>query len=217
MDAMGWGFGGLPHPAYKIKNMNILDITTDLLIENYKKNNYILKNGVYQLNIFGIRANTPANNKFDDIVGGLRMNHGDSWEVLLCKATTDPGFYWLQNPMNIEGTAILVPGQYIGSHKLGLHRGQYRAFVQCGKMRFYRDSNKDQKYDLEPTTIQMGVIGCNIHHAGINSTIIDKWSAACQVVAKLTEYNELIAQADDHLSENWETLFNYTLFEEGKL
>jgi hypothetical protein len=73
--------------------MDWTNITTDKLVAAYQKKNYILKNGIYQANVFGIRANTPANNKFDDIVGILRMNYGNSWEVLLCGATTDPGTY----------------------------------------------------------------------------------------------------------------------------
>ncbi len=196
--------------------MDWTKITTDLLVANYSKNNYVLKNGVYQANVFGIRANTQANNKFDDIVGVLRMNHGNQWETLLCNATTDPGLYWLEHPMNVKGTAILIPGQYLGSHKVGKHHGQYPALVQCGKLRVWRDNDKDDQYDYEnPQDSEND--GINIHHAGQNSTIVDKWSAACQVLAKITEWDEFMLQIAEHLTEGWEDLFDYTLFEEKDL
>jgi hypothetical protein len=196
--------------------MKWTDITTDLLVSNYKKNNYVLKTGVYQLNVFGIRSSGGMTNTFNDIVGALRMNHGNMWEVLLCDATTDPGLYWLQHPMNVAGTAVLMPGQYINSHKTGLHKGQYRALVQCGKLRVWRDKDKDNEYDY--TTPQDATnTGINIHHAGTNSTVIDKWSAGCQVLAKLIEFDALMEQVNEHIGKGYPDLFDYTLFEEVKL
>jgi hypothetical protein len=192
------------------------NISTDLLITNYQKNNYILKDGIYQANIFGIRANNPANNTFDDIVGILRKNFGKEWEVLLCGATTDPGLYWLEHPMNVKGAAILMPGQYVGSHKIGLHKGKYRALIQCGKLHIWRDNDKDKEYDHESPQDSEND-GINIHHAGIASTEIDQWSAGCQVIASITEWNEFITQIDEHLSCAWNELFDYTLFEEKSL
>ena len=62
--------------------------------------------------------------------------YGNAWETLLCDATTDPGLYYLEHPMNVDGTAILIPGQYIGSHKTGLHKGDH-ALIQCGKLRVW--------------------------------------------------------------------------------
>jgi hypothetical protein len=195
--------------------MNWMDITIELLVNNYRKNSYILKTGIYQANVFGIRANTPANNKFDDIVGILRVNNGNIWEALLCDATTDPGFYYLEHPMNVKGTAILMPGQYIGSHKTGLHKG-YRALVQCGKLRVWRDKDKDDNYDKEAPQDSNGD-GIDIHHAGINSTEINNWSAACQVIAKMSEFDVFMSQVDEHIQQGYKDLFDYTLFEEKSL
>ncbi len=191
-------------------------INIDLLLRNYQHNNYFIRDRSYELNVFGVRANTPANNQFDDCIGGLRLNHGNQWEVLICKATTDPGFYWLEHPMNVKGTAILVPGQYIGSHKTGLHHN-YKALIQCGKMKFYRDRNKDDTYDFDPDTIEESVIGCNVHRAGTDSTLINKWSAACQVIAKLVEYEAFMSLVNDHLEKGYPDLFDYTLLEEKNL
>ena len=191
--------------------MNWMEVTTDKLVNAYVKKNYVLKNGIYCVNVFGIRANTQATNTFDDIVGILRMNHGNQWEALLCDATTDPGLYYLEHPMNVKGTAILMPGQYVGSHKTGLHKGD-EALIQCGTLRIWRDRNKDDIYDYtNPQDSNRD--GIDIHHAGANSTIVGNWSAACQVIARRTEFDDFMLQIAEHLSEGFEDLFDYTLFE----
>jgi hypothetical protein len=194
--------------------MNWENITIDRLVRAYNNKNYKLTYGIYQSNIFGIRANSGATNKFDDIIGILRMNNGGVRETLLCNATTDPGIYFLENPMNVKGTAILIPGQYLCSHKVGLHKGNYRALVQCGKLRVWRDNDKDGEYD-QTMPQDSNNDGINIHHAGIDSSIINKWSAGCQVVAKISEFDSFMSQIDDHLYNKWSEFFDYTLFEQS--
>jgi hypothetical protein len=54
----------------------------------------------------------------------------------------------MANLLNPKGAAILVPGQYCGSHAIGLHQGKYRALRQVKPLPVYRDSNKDMNYDL---------------------------------------------------------------------
>ena len=196
--------------------MQWTDITTDLLINNYKKNNYKLKTRVYELNVCGIRSKDAPHNTFDDFICGLRLNHGNQWEVSIASATTDPGYYYMEHPANVDGTAILIPGQYVGSHHTGLHKGQYRALVQCGTLRVWRDNNKDDIYDHVNPQDAIGS-GINIHHAGENSTTVANWSAACQVFAKLVEFNSFMSEVDDHLNMGYPDLFDYTLFEEEKL
>ena len=192
--------------------MNQMEITTDKLLAAYQRKNYVLKNGIYEANVFGIRAHPPIVNAFDDIVGILRMNHGNSWEALLCDATTDPGLYYLEHPMNVKGTAILIPGQYIGSHKVGLHKGD-KALVQCGTLRVWRDRDKDDSYDYtNPQDSNRD--GMDVHHAGVASTIVGFWSAGCLVVARRTEFDSFMFEIAEHLTAGWEDLFDLTLFEE---
>ena len=81
--------------------------------------------------------------------------------------------------MNDKGVAILKPGQYRGSHTIGLHQGKYEALKQGGKVKVYRDANRDMNYDEK--VIQEGVFGINIHKAGANSTYVENWSEGCQV------------------------------------
>lgn len=177
--------------------------------------------GDYNLNIVGIRnseTNNKVTNKFDDkltvsysINGELKYHEWD--------ATTDPGKYWEENIMNKEGVAILVPGQYRGSHKIRLHRGKYEALGQQKPVKVYRDNNKDGDYDMLVESIQEGIFGINIHKAGsrVNgSTQIDKWSAGCQVFSKESDFNQLMELA--HKAKDlYSNSFTYTLIESKDL
>ena len=46
------------------------------------------------------------------------------------QCTTLPGLYWLENPMNSKGCAILKEGQYKGVYEIDLHNGKYEAICQ---------------------------------------------------------------------------------------
>ena len=108
----------------------------------------------FDLNIIGERF-TDEPNKFDDILHVCyKINGLWQWEKFKC--TTDPGTYHLLNPSKIAGTAILAPGQYLRSHELGLHRGKYEALVQRGKVKVYRDSNKDDVVNVHAETGEIG-------------------------------------------------------------
>ena len=60
--------------------------------------------GDYNLNIIGFRNPNLVANKFDDTLGLFYKVDG-KWVVKAYPITTDAGTYWLQNPMDIRGTA----------------------------------------------------------------------------------------------------------------
>lgn len=177
---------------------------------------YFLK-GIYNLNIIGVRTNNHQPNKFDDIIAvEYRDNNGNIWTYRF-KATTEPGTYWLNNPENIKGTAILVPGQYRACYKIGLHQGKYEALVQRKPVKVYRDNNKDSIIDYYTQSIDEGIFGINIHKAGKDSKQIDKWSAGCQVFANEDNFNffmELCHLQKKHCGSD---IFTYTLINEKDL
>lgn len=175
----------------------------------------IFTSGQYNLNIIGVRTSSRISDKFDDWLHVVYKDETDQWVDITFQITTDPGLYWLENPSRVEGTAILVAGQYRGSHKLGLHKGKYEALVQVGKVRVYRDNNKDYELDLETETIQDGYFGINIHRSNANreSTQVDKWSAGCQVFANPNEYDVFISLCK-RAAEQWGDTFSYTLLED---
>lgn len=174
-------------------------------------------NGIYNLNIIGIRRNNncKVNNLFDDIlVIDYDTNKGHSRH--LYNITTEPGLSTLKNPTNPKGTAILVPGQYKGVYAVDLHNGKYKALCQRnGPVKVYRDGNKDDIYDLLPEKIDEGMFGINIHRANQNYTrnTIDQYSAGCQVFndpAEFVSFMKIVEKA----RSIWGNKFTYTLIDE---
>lgn len=153
----------------------------------------VFTRGQYNLNIVGIRTPPSQPNTFDDELHLVFKDHTDTWVDLSFQCTTDPGLYYLRNPMNVNGTAILKPGQYRGSHKIGQHRGQYTALVQASPVTVYRDRNRNDTMDLLAGQTQTGTFGINIHHAGTDSKLVGRWSAGCTVVANLHDWDILMA------------------------
>ncbi len=177
--------------------------------------------GEYNLNIVGIRNSSPGNkvtNKFDDCITVSFKIKKYGWHFYCYEATTDPGQHWMANLLNPRGTAILVPGQYRGSHAIGLHQGKYKALRQVKPMPVYRDSNKDMIYDWKPETIQTGLFGINIHRASKwgASKFIDRWSAGCQVLASKYDFNEFM-EIMGRSAKLWGNSFTYTLIESKDL
>lgn len=165
----------------------------------------------YQLNLIGVRTPEVLANKFDDdfyivcYVGGVPY-------VKFLPCTTDPGSYWLKNPSRVEGTAILVPGQYVDVYAIDKHNGKYDALCQRnGKVRVYRDGNRDEKLDTDESTITEGMFGINLHKAGEDSTAVEKWSAGCQVIKRKADFEgQLMRLAYKH-KEHHGNKFTYTL------
>lgn len=166
----------------------------------------------FELNIIGIRANTSVPNVFDDSISVLFTDSSGSFTSYSWQATTDPGTYWLHNPSNGQGTAILKPGQYPGSHALGMHRGLYLALVQVKPVTVIRDANRNNILDFNSGKEMTGLYGINIHRAqsnGITKTI-DNYSAGCQVFANAEDFNIFLQLAERH-KNLYGNSFTYTL------
>ena len=114
------------------------------------------------------------------------------------------------------GVAILKPGQYRSSHKLRLHGGKYLALGQQNNVTVYRDSNRDDNYDLDENNTTTGLFGINIHratkYAGKKSTQIGKWSAGCQVIASNDDWHTFLDICQT-ARDKWNNNFTYTLIE----
>lgn len=182
-----------------------------------KKGYAFFTKGAYNLNIIGVRnRNNIVTNKFDDYIVIIYNTEQKENKRVVLNATTDPGAYYMYQPMNENGCAILVPGQYRGCWKYGFHK-RYRALVQCKPVRVYRDKNKNDIYDFNPTTIQKGIYGINIHKAGINSLLVDKWSAGCQVIPNNVQYTTFINLCKKQIDAGLGDTFTYTLLDENEL
>lgn len=193
----------------------IFDIGT--ILEASRRLGYTFSIDPRRVNVVGIRSSSDASNKFDDFVGVLLNDRGGFWNLRLFRGTTDPGLYYLANPMNVSGTAIVVPGQYRNSHKIGKHQGKYSALVQAAPLRVWRDANRDEKYD-HASEQDAENAGINIHRASEDhdSTVVDKWSAGCQVIANPFDFELFMAYCTES-AEIYGNAFAYTLFEESQL
>jgi len=185
-------------------------ITIENIEKCFLKKGYVLYDS--KLNIIGVRSNDMTPDKFNDFIVLLWQSEG-AWSLKTFRATTDAGLYYLNNPMNVNGTAILVPSQYLDVYAKGLHKG-YPALQQMKKMKYWRDNNKDNRYDINGKVFEQ-IGGTNIHHAGADSQIVGKWSAGCQVIASMKDWGEFMNVVDSFVKK--QDLFTYTLITEDEL
>lgn len=172
--------------------------------------------GDYNINIVGVRSHDARSNRFNDYLCVAFYMAGEP-HLYCFEATTDPGVYWRKNPMHIDGSAIVKPGQYPSLWQLGLHQGKYRALVQRGPVTVYRDNNRDTVVDAKGTE-QTGLFGINLHRAAEagKSDRVGKWSAGCQVIACSVDYQLLLALCSQ-AAKRYGNGFTYTLLTEAQL
>jgi hypothetical protein len=135
----------------------------------------------YNINLTFIRNPDGKVNHFDDIVvidwydlTGKRVVH--LWEI-----TTDPGLYWLEKPMNINGTAIVI-------------QNNFKTFY------VWRDNDKNKKLRYGGPKYN-DVTGLNWHH-GWNLEKVGKTSAGCQVQSSITEQKKSL-EICKNAYDNW--------------
>jgi hypothetical protein len=168
----------------------------------------------FELNIVGLRSAETRPNSFDDLICVAYHDQSGRAVARFFPATTDPGTYWLRQPMNSQGTAILAQGQYLDAYGLGLHRGKYLALVQAGPVRVIRDYDRDAVLDFANGHEISGRFGINIHHASSNGTTkaVDKYSAGCQVFANIADFNNFMGMCQRH-RELYGNRFTYSLID----
>lgn len=172
----------------------------------------------YNLNIIGIRNNHIVRSGFfDDLIILIYRNKFNNWQVDQFEATTDAGSFYMQNPLNKNGTAILLEGQYKGAYQLGLHKG-YEALIQSAPMKFVRDNNNDVIFNFNHKKVYNEIIGLNIHTGNIDFMLEEniKASAGCQVIVDPIKYKYFLALC--RRSANlYGNSFTYTLIKEKDL
>jgi len=190
------------------------EIMANVYREVLEKKGYAFfdRNKSYNLNIIGVRrVENAIPNTFDDTIVVVYRDGAKQWQVFTANITTDPGRYWLMNPSNVNGTAILVPNQYRGVYKKDLHQGKYEALCQRGgEVEVYRDGDRDPNHDMSGKTVESGFFGINIHKAGRASVQVDKWSAGCQVFANSADFAEFMDLAEE-AEKRYGNSFTYTL------
>lgn len=201
-----------------IKNLKT-KLSVEYLQDIFKSMGYaFFTKGEYNLNIIGVRNPNLISNSFDDTMICVYKIDGE-WVLKEWEITTDAGEYWLENPMNEDGCALLVPNQYRGVYKIDLHQGSYEALCQRnGEVEVYRDDNQDQILNFDDATKQWGMFGINIHRSNpsTQSTVVEKWSAGCQVFKKIDDFNDFMGLCRTS-SGVWGNSFTYTLIKNEDL
>jgi hypothetical protein len=173
----------------------------------------------FNINLVGVRRNNSGTNKFDDFMVVMYKNENLKPICKVYPITTDPGEHWLENPLNALGTAVLIPGQYRSAWKIGKHQGKYKALVQRKPVAVWRDNNKDAVIDYEDFhTPDVGYHGINIHRSNpyTASSLVDRWSAGCQVFKVAEDYNEFLDLCQES-GDLYGGTFSYTLLTEEEL
>ena len=185
-----------------------------LLLQKVKAKGYrIFTKGQYNLNIIGIRHRGKPN-QFDDIIALVYRDETGGWVQREFKCTTDPGSYWTHKPGNVNGTAVLCPGQY-KSYSIDKHRGQYDALCQrLGPVKVWRTPAGEKIEWDNFDQSKSGWYGINIHNSGSHhSNEVTKRRAGCTVLADPLEWSTFMRVVKKS-AELYGNAFTYTLLEE---
>ena len=180
----------------------------------------------YNINLIGIRSAQKQAGYFDDVIG---ITYAEKFGTIIERwfpATTDPGSYYLTNPLNSRGTLILLEGQYIGAFKVGIHGrtwkgGGYQALEQRADMFYVRDNNLDDILDfqnVDQSKIISGNFKTNLHRAHKYKILekIFRYSAGCTVLQDAKDL-EFILEACNKSLEYYGNSFTYTLLVDSDL
>lgn len=166
-----------------------------------KNKGYKLFTRPYELNIVAYRSKFVRSNRFDDEIHVFYVTEQGKWNYHVFQATTDPGQYWLDNPLHPQGTAFLKKGQYLNAYSIGFHRGIYEALVQTEDVTVIRNYDRGGIFNwFESGSPDTGRFGINLHRADVVGTakIIDHFSAGCLVFANAADYKFVMKLAQIH-------------------
>lgn len=172
--------------------------------------------GEYNVFLYGIRSRSLLVDLWNDVLGVCYIDKFGNKINLMHKGSTKPGLNWLkQKKGNINGTAIVQPGQYRGCWVIGDHSG-YPALVQSrlGVFKVWRDNNQDGKFDFQGPTYT-DVTGLNMHTESLQTDIekVGPYSAGCQVRAFDKEHF-MVVNVCKLSNELYKGPMSYTLLEE---
>lgn len=192
--------------------------TIDQVHDAYERKGYkFFNSGDYDLNIYGIRMDNVYDNEFSDPLGIIYPLNKKMYQIQI-PGTTCPGLYGGHAVMNPrpEGVAVMVPGQYLRLWEfIDSYDGwlNYPYMHQIGKVRLYRDGNKDTILDPVKES-EYGPVGINMHRmSGIDKPgkFVNNWSEACigAIEPEFKKFLPIFREA----TKKWGNRFSFTLFE----
>lgn len=208
----------MPFPSFfEATSIKFKSVFKAMEAKGYKINS----DGNYHLNVVGVRRTKIKIDEFNDALMVFYPLNGQ-WMHSNFQITTIPGLTYLSTEMaNSNGTAILIPGQYVDKFCIDKHNGAYDALCQKDgaghEVTVWRDDNKDGKLNPDKTKIHKAK-GINIHRANSNgcSISVQSYSAGCQVfrcAAQFKAFMDIVRAAKKEHGNS----FTYTLLDEADL
>lgn len=134
--------------------------------------------------------NTDAPNKFNDRRIVIEIDDGVPVIIGNWDATTEPGTYYTDHPLNQKGAARIKFDQF-KSWRVGPHKNQPVALRQVLPLTVHRDRNRDGFRTND--SLHTGLFGINQHHGNDASRHdIGKWSAGCLVGRSKAEHKKFM-------------------------
>jgi hypothetical protein len=201
------------------------DLLAKKIVSYMESKGYEISRGIEQRNIVyleGSCADGTANADEADIYNDRRIvfEFVDGEPKILGNwlATTEPGTYFTENPLNRRGAARISFGQYKNTWQVGTHvgpsgRSAHEGLIESKSVSVARDINRDGKRPGDP--IEIGQIGLNQHRgSGNSSKRIGRESAGCLVGWSPEEHTEFmnIIKADSRYRSNSSYRFTTTIF-----
>lgn len=193
-----------------IKELSIEKIEAVLEAKGYE-----IFHGKNDMNMIGIRIKGDENvDRYRHVIlfiWDTEENNHDSRIMVMFPVTTDPGKFYLENPINEKGTALLAEGQWKGLFKKGSHRGR-PALVQASPCGVHRDNNRDGYPDYgDVTDLDYGWFAINAHDRLSHGDLIGNASAGCQVYEYTLDINYCLGLLDRQIESNKGSTLTYTL------
>ena len=201
------------------------------ILQAVARKGYKVFQGEYDLNIIGVRmdASLQDPNHYSDHLYVVYMR-GGCWEIFWAPLSTTPGTHYLESPMHKDkGCAVLAPQQARGAYKIGMHFSHPGLLQRGAKVSFFRDNDRSNTIELDPSTLIEKYAGLNIHRGSPNARqdtevdpdskgYVNNWSAGCQTMAP-DDMERLLWLCKKQIAAHpsWPELFTYTLITEGDL
>ena len=193
------------------------------IVKYCKFHSYKLFTGHQQINIIYVEGmdvdgnvNSDAPNQFNDV----RLVLSDNFKLLgNWSATTEPGRWYTQNPMNRRGAARIAFGQY-KAWAVGMHGNSepHEALIQVGEVAVFRDANKDGLRTGD--NIDRGLFGINQHWGyDLPPDNLGRASAGCLVGRTRQGHREFmnIIKTDSRYQSDRQYIFTTTVIPADKL
>ena len=192
-----------------------------LVVAAMERKGYQVDRGPGEVNIVYVEgmnpdgtANADEANKWNDLRLLIRFEGGEPRIIGEWAATTEPGRYYTDNPMNPLGAARIEFGQY-KAWQVGIHNESHEALVQTGgPLTVCRDLNKDGQRTGDKR--QTGEFGIN-QHWGYDLPEVEKASAGCLVGQSKDGHRQFMAlvKSDPRYQANRKYVFATAVLQES--